>query len=258
MISPGSSTDRMSDSGSDDWGSNPHRDTKHMTMNVRPILTGSALKVMAVVTMVIDHTALFLLADCHEYTTPVLGGYSIVQLMRTVGRLAFPLFCFLLVEGYRHTSCKKRYALYLLAFALVSEIPWDLLQNGTWFSLKSQNVFFSLLLGFAGISIYGYFQKDTYNRIVGLLMVGCLALLGRADYGLNGYLFIIGLYLLRRYRVLSFLPALVLLPTGWAAAAACIPAYLYNDRRGFIQGNRLKYGFYLFYPVHLWLIWLTK
>ena len=76
-------------------------------------LSDSALKVIALVSMTVDHIAYYLM----DHNT---WGYD---MMRTVGRMAFPIFAFLLVEGYGHTRSTRKYALSLLAFALISEIP---------------------------------------------------------------------------------------------------------------------------------------
>lgn len=95
-------------------------------------LSGSALKVIALVSMTVDHIAYYLMG--HNTWT--------YDMMRTVGRMAFPIFAFLLVEGYGHTRSTRKYALSLLAFALISEIPWWLLNHD-----NTHNVFFTLLLG---------------------------------------------------------------------------------------------------------------
>ena len=94
------------------------------------VLSGSGLKVIAMVAMLIDHVAMVILRYDPAFTEPLItmGRHSITwyYLLRSVGRLAFPIFCFLLVEGFRHTRDKGRYALNLLIFALiiiVSEIP---------------------------------------------------------------------------------------------------------------------------------------
>ena len=80
--------------------------------------SGSALKVIALVSMTLDHIAYYLMDKSIAYDA-----------MRTVGRMAFPIFAFLLVEGYVHTRSVRKYALSLFIFALVSEIPWWLLNH---------------------------------------------------------------------------------------------------------------------------------
>lgn len=96
-------------------------------------VTGSTLKIIAIVTMLIDHTAAVLLHNN--------------MIMRAIGRIAFPIFIFLLIEGAIHTKSKLKYALRLSLFALLSEIPFDLAFNGGAFYFGYQNVFFTLAIG---------------------------------------------------------------------------------------------------------------
>lgn len=82
-------------------------------------MSGSALKVIAVISMVIDHSAYYLM----EHET------LLYEVMRCFGRIAFPVFAFLIAEGFQHTRNRIKYFLQLLGFAVVSEVPWYLL-NG--------------------------------------------------------------------------------------------------------------------------------
>lgn len=134
-------------------------------------LSGSQLKLAAVITMLIDHTAFLLLgrgwlpalaeqlrllaASGSGIRQPayaaLLASYQnwvlVYRAMRTMGRVAFPIYAFLLVEGYCHTRDWRRYGARLGIFALVSEIPFDLVTTGSMFSPMVQNVFFTLLIG---------------------------------------------------------------------------------------------------------------
>ena len=103
-------------------------------LNSFRILSGSALKLLAVVSMLIDHLAAF-----YWYNVPALQAvwftighmaFTPLILMRIFGRIAFPLFAFLIVEGFVHTRSRKRYGLNLAIFALISEIPWNLVHTG--------------------------------------------------------------------------------------------------------------------------------
>ena len=96
------------------------------------ILSGSALKCIALFTMIVDHVGLHLLRNSGIVLLHTgLGTLTLYTLMRKVGRMAFPIYCFLLVEGFLHTHDRKKYGLNLLVFALISEIPWDLEHTGT-------------------------------------------------------------------------------------------------------------------------------
>lgn len=123
-------------------------------------ISGSTLKLIAIFVMLIDHIAATILEQTllsrgfFNYNTVAsidaanIQLYTIYRFMRGIGRLGFPLFCFLLVEGFVHTRNKGKYALRLGIFALISEIPFDLAFHGNAFYFEYQNVFFTLLIGF--------------------------------------------------------------------------------------------------------------
>ena len=102
-------------------------------MNEKLPLNSLHLKLLAVVTMLIDHMGFTL--------------FPHAVWMRAVGRLAFPIFCFLIAEGCAHTHDKKRYAGRLLLFAVLSELPFNLMCSGQWLSWNHQNVLWTLLIG---------------------------------------------------------------------------------------------------------------
>ena len=111
------------------------------------ILSGSFLKVFASILMLIDHTASALLSMYPPAIRPwfiFMGkSYTFYRVCRNFGRLAFPIYCFLIVEGFEHTSNRLRYARNLLLFALLSEMPWNL-ALGRAVNYDKQNVFFTL------------------------------------------------------------------------------------------------------------------
>ena len=118
-------------------------------------ISGSTLKMIAVITMLIDHVAAGVLGRYLTMyaldSTPGAIDYNtlwiIYEVMRGIGRVAFPIYCFLLVEGFTHTKSVGKYSLRLLLFAFVSEVPFDLLFNGKVVDLSYQNVFFTLWIG---------------------------------------------------------------------------------------------------------------
>ena len=102
-------------------------------------LSAAALHILAMTFMLMDHLWATLLSS---------------QMWLThVGRLAFPIFAFLAVEGYFHTRSFKRYALRMLLFAVLSEVPFDLMYGGTVFYPVHQNVIWTLLMGLLGIHL---------------------------------------------------------------------------------------------------------
>ena len=104
------------------------------------VLTGSALKIIAILTMAIDHIASHLLRYQEAFTAPLITYHdhyiSWYFLLRCVGRLAFPIFAFLIVEGFIHTRDRRRYGRNLLVCALISAIPWALTLRHRALSLR--------------------------------------------------------------------------------------------------------------------------
>ena len=106
-------------------------------------VTGSTLKLVALFTMLIDHFAATVILQIANTGT---GGKTLIDIywvMRSIGRMAFPVYCFLLVEGFKYTHSRLRYAARLFIFALISEIPFDLALNNAVLEYKSNNVFFT-------------------------------------------------------------------------------------------------------------------
>lgn len=210
------------------------------------VLSGSMLKLIAVTAMLIDHIASHLI----PHSLPV---YTV---MRCIGRLAFPIFVFLLIEGFLHTRNRLRYGASLLIFALISEIPWNLVHGGEW-HYRGQNVFFTLFLGFLGMYAMDFFKKRPIVQVAAICALCLTATLIKCDYGSSGVVFIILFFALRENEVarpfISFI-----LSRPWFVLASFIPISLYNGKRGFIKGKVLKYIFYSFYPVHLLILYFIK
>lgn len=227
------------------------------------IFSGSALKLLACVTMLIDHVTHVLLInipECKEVFFQIEAyniQFSIYTIGRYIGRIAFPIYAFLLTEGFQHTHNRKKYALNLLLFALISEIPWNLEHTGT-VCYNQQNVFFTLLLGLLCMICYEKFQHDFKKQLICLLGLSAIALFARADYGFKGMAFIFLLYLLREKKIPQAIIGASMLSYPIASGLAFVPINLYNYNRGFIHGKFAKYCFYAFYPVHMFVLYLIK
>lgn len=151
-------------------------------------ISGSTIKIIAIVAMLIDHIAAVILGRILMYR-----GYGIASMnsdmmdhwmsqgtnavlliscsiMRLIGRFGFPIFCFLLIEGFVHTRSRKKYALRLFLFCLISEIPFDLAMTGKWYYPSYQNVFFTLFIGFLAMCGYDYVQKHTLPKWLSALL----------------------------------------------------------------------------------------
>ena len=222
------------------------------------ILDGSALKLLAMLTMAVDHAASILGRFLNAPLFTAFGHtIDLVPVMRIIGRISFPIFAFLLVEGFIHTSSPKKYARDLLIFALISEIPWNLAHTGRLL-YSHQNVMFTLLLGLLGIwAIREYHDQflKLAPRLLGLLAI-CVVL--GAYYGCCGFGFILMMYLLREKKLIRAVVGSCFLSSTWIAGLAFIPISMYNGKRGFIQGKYLKYAFYAFYPLHLFILYAIR
>lgn len=217
------------------------------------------LKLLAVVTMLIDHMGFTL--------------FPHAVWMRAVGRLAFPIFCFLIAEGCAHTRDKKRYAARLLLFAVLSELPFNLMCSGQWLSWNYQNVLWTLLIGALVCWAMDWaLKKRTPSAFVltGAVMVAAYWLLELTgtDYGGWGMLLVAAFYCARRcpYPQMAKMAiqaiGLVFFSIGvmggrvtielWSLTAL-VPIWMYNGQRGF-SNKALQYGFYAFYPVHILIL----
>ena len=185
----------------------------------------------------------------------IFGGQEVSAywLARKIGRLAFPIFCFLIGEGWRHTRSKMKYICNLGLFAVISEIPFNLMMSGNFAYAGKQNVFVTLLLGLLLIWIYEWNCKDFWKAIGFLGIVACAIML-KADYGLAGAILVLAMYALSNKPALRAIISYPLLSGGTAAFCAFLPISLYNGKRGFIQSRWLKYAFYLFYPLHILIL----
>lgn len=204
-------------------------------------LSGSALKVIALISMTVDHIAYYLMDH----------GTLLYDVMRTVGRMAFPIFAFLLVEGYDHTRSTRKYALNLLAFALISEIPWWLLNHD-----NTHNVFFTLLLGLIAIEGIKKPGKKPLLWAVLMITICTIAMFLHVDYEYSGILLIYAFHIFQPDKVTKCLLAtLFMYQYGviglWLGLAVIL---CYNGQRGFIKGQYTKYLWYAYYPLHLMTI----
>lgn len=225
-------------------------------------ISGFALKLIAATAMLLDHMA---------YT--VLPGHL---WLNCVGRLAFPIYAFLIAEGFRHTSSVRRYILRLLAFAALSEIPFNLVCSGTLWYAPHQNVMFTFAIALGTLWALERCQRlESSAMRVPLTMLAlaagfAAAELARTDYGCMGVLTVAVFYYMRQSRLAQLAAIMVInsfllagqtlsvqvfsltvqFPVQGFAVAALAPIWLYSGKQG-LSGKAVKYGFYAFYPAHL-------
>jgi len=221
------------------------------------------LKVIAVLSMVADHCAFFFLPhDTQAY-----------EVMRCFGRIAFPMFAFLIAEGFHYTHSRRQYLVTLLVFAFVSEIPWLLLNN----YCGGHNVMFTLAVGVIALEVL---DKLISRKLLAISLIIILSLIAERynfDYGWRGVWMIVVFYMFQlranpitdgmSYNLTPLFPLYPFFQVLFAfplmmhygavgALLASVVILLYNDERGFIKAKVAKYAFYAFYPAHLLVIWL--
>lgn len=240
-------------------------------------ISGSTLKLIAIVTMFIDHTGAAILgrfmmekgfmeiSNSYDVNAMIVwmqeNGtlYWVYMAMRMIGRVAFPIFCFLLVEGFQKTSNVGKYAMRLGMFALISEIPFDLAFKASWMDFSYQNVFFTLFMGLLTMIAVDYVNKMSLHKVLKVIASGAAIAAGAAiaefmntDYGAIGVLCIMALYVFRKKKVWQIVAGCLAFVWEFTAPLAFIPIGFYNGKRGL----KLKYVFYAFYPVHLLVLYL--
>ena len=205
-------------------------------------LTAARLRILAMVLMLIDHAGRTLFPG---------------QLwMICLGRLAFPIFAFQTAEGYWHTHDFKRYCLRLTVFALISEIPFNLMVFGSAFGLGHQNVMFTLLLGLMACRLY---DRGKGWALIPLFLAASIL---RPDYGVLGVATVLLFYAFREEKPAQLLLLVLINGFGYGvlsiqtfAVLAWLPLSLYRGEKG-RGGAWLQYGSYVFYPLHMLLLGL--
>ena len=233
------------------------------------ILNSNTLKILAMVLMLLDHL----------WATIVPGN----QWMTNIGRMSFPIFAFLIVEGFIHTSNFKKYLKRLFVFALISEIPFNLIYAGSWIFPFHQNVLFTLLLGLLCINEIDLMNKTTSFKfklvsILRIIFFLLISIIGFVDYGLTGVLTIIVFFVFRNcklswlWEIISLILLYIVffkgqsiiinfgsyeyfLPIQGISILSLIPIGLYNGTKG-KKSKFIQYAFYWFYPLHMALIYL--
>lgn len=234
-------------------------------------MSGFTIKMIAMLTMLIDHVAAILIPSSHWFY--LIG--------RSIGRLAFPMFCFLIVQGLLHTKNIKKYLLRLLIFAFISEIPFDFaFFNPTYNDehLYHQNIYFTLFIGLLVIAIIHNFDKYCEKRLtedkmtkeklkiiklvfnIGVVMLGSLsAYVLNTDYSYAGVLMIWAFYAFKdRHEILLYSLVLINGMYGFPQILGVLSLFIikgYNGERGYTVN---KFIFYGFYPIHLLVLYYIR
>jgi hypothetical protein len=251
---------------------NSTNETLSETHNVPFDLSSAALHIIAMLSMLIDHSLKYLID---------LDSWLIV-----LGRLAFPIFAFMAAEGYFHTRNYRKYIFRILIFALLSEIPYDLMKGGILFDPYDQDVLWTFLLALLFIRIIDY-VKSKGNIVAYILTAIVMSIIGflagsmlYVDYGGMGVLMVMIFYffherkwwcMLLQFMLLFLINVFMLgainpifnvtvfgtemeLPLQGFAIFSLIPIWLYHGRQGY-HSKPFQYICYAFYPVHMFLIY---
>lgn len=195
-------------------------------------------------------------SDHYHY---IVGGSEILNV---IGRIAFPIFAFTLNEGYVHTRSLKKYLLRLFIFAVSIQMPSILFGYD-----YPMNIFFTLFLGLLSIYI---FNLKKMNVILKIILIGFILFLSqkfKLDYGIYGILVIINFNIFRNNKFKILMNFLVLniynvifpkvfdLPdTQLFSLISLVFIFMYNGEKG----RSMKYFFYLFYPIHFFILEVIK
>ena len=241
---------------------------------MRKGISQEGLKLIACIAMLIDHIGYKIIYPLYAQSAVIYEPgtlYNIYLLCRGIGRISFPIFAFLLVEGIHHSQNKKKYALRLLTGALVAEIPYNLMVSGNVFWLQ-QSVMVTLFLGF-GALVCMEKCRSLALKPVAVVPFAVLAEVTMADYGWAGVV-LIALFELSREMyspnlmrmggmivLFHYMSSYVL----WLGSVS-IPMQVLGvfsmifianyDGRKITHSKAIQWSFYLFYPVHMMILWV--
>lgn len=245
-------------------------------------MSSLTLKLIACVTMLLDHIGYSM-----QYYD--VGDNNIAIFFRTVGRIAFPIFAFLIVQGFKRTHNVALYTLRMIAAGIISEIPYNLCFHGRFRYDGSLNVMFTFAIALVALVFIDMSVKATRKEVRFFCLfpiIGAYYIASQSgvDYGGYGILLVILLYFaddegfkgkLRDIPVILLFAARFVLTdvirgtgistwhrTQMYAALALVPIMLYNGKKGHTPSGKVarktqQYAFYLFYPVHILLLYLV-
>lgn len=224
-------------------------------------LSTNLLKIIAITAMVVDHASVIF-----------IGGQPTIW--RDIGRIAFPIFAFLIAQGAIHTKNRLKYLLRLVAFSVISEVPYDIAFKGTYFETTSQNVYFTLALGLISVYLLDFLRSHKLGILgfVTTAICGLGAYYLHSDYGFSGVVVITLMFVFASaspsvkyvgYAISAFMTTIYYAPVLYIgfieaqlpAVFSALPIALYSGRPG---KKTNKYIFYAFYPVHILILWLIK
>ena len=221
-------------------------------------INGAVLKYIAFISMFIDHFNKAIITPKLNYQEPLV---TISTTPDIIGRIAFPIFAFMIVEGFYKTKSRGKYLRNLLIFAIISEIPYDMFQSKVSVNNRSQNIMWALALGLLTLIIVDKLKEKINNKytwlILSILIVGVNAIIATLlsfDYDYYSIIIIFILYLFYDKRLVgSLVSYLVIIKEVYAILGFAVINF-YNGEKG--RQNGLFN--YLFYPIHLLILGLCR
>lgn len=228
------------------------------------------LKLIAIITMLIDHIGYFYFPD--------------VLFFRFIGRIAFPIYAFLITQGVFYTKDKIKYFKRIFIMAILSEVPFNLLAHKTILYPSYQNVLLLFTIAIGTIILYEKLKEKNKDSYYAILIGIILSILLKPDYGLVGIILIYTYYFLTKKESNHLIKIKILIPAiffllyqiiengifykngfiqsiqdiSWiyfGSLIAFILIYFYNGKLGF-KNKFLNIIFYLFYPIHMIILYI--
>ena len=229
-------------------------------------LSCNVLKLLGCIFMLIDHIGYgifhnYMIAHAMDITPE---AYSILNNIYStcqgIGRLAFPIFCFFLVEGFLRTGNIKKYALRLFIFALISEIPFDLGLFGQPFYWSHQNIILTFFIALVMLITLRWIEQNTFGISKPVLYLALfsavvafsdIAVVLKTDYSWKCMLLAAVLYFARTTGSLRLIAGAA--STSWEkyAPISFVLLYFYDPS----VRPKHKYAFYIFYPLNFLVIY---
>ncbi len=238
------------------------------------IWTGNFLKMIAVLAMILDHFAAAvmeqgILAACNGDPDKIrlffdseAGAHFLIadRILRGAGRIAFPIICFLLAEGFFHTRNRKQYLLRIGVCTVVSEVFFDLAIYDSWFYIGYQNAGFTLFLALLVLMGMQHFRRSPAMQILCIAAGSGVSWLIRSDYCIVGIILPAVFYWFVNEPVFQLIIGAIVSAAEsvrffGSAALAYLPIMLYNGKRGYWH---LKYFFYVLYPIQFLALYLLR
>lgn len=224
------------------------------------VLNGAQLKYIAFASMLIDHVNKAIILPYLEVGSTLSKISSVFDVL---GRIAFPLFSFFIVEGFFRTHSIKKYLINLLFFAVISEIPYDMFSSKVFLEFRLNNVLFSLALSLISIWILDEF-RNKYEEKLGnfwilfsiplLIVMYFVSIFVSGDYDFHAIMTAFFFYIFYDKPLTSAFFAYISIIKEWWSILGFGLTIMYNGKKG----KQNKIFNYLFYPVHLLLLGLLR